>query len=165
MADVKLIGSDTLAWNDSSAHLVDYYAKFHAELSGILKSLRAVGKYNGLCKFAIYSDNSGSPGDVLYQTGQVSISFGVWTDIPTADVNITKNEYYWIAFICDTGMQIKRLADGLGTVKAHSSTKVFSTWSFSNGPSTNASQSVTYALAGWGSTGCPRQAMYFKMMG
>jgi hypothetical protein len=167
MADTKLVGhEDGVEWRPAVRNY-DRYDKCQAVATGTLKNIAIKSDRAADVKVAIYSDNAGDIGNVLAQIGSTAIVSG-WNYIPIANISIIAGTYYWLAHICNSDAIGEQDWVGAGIARRGIS-RTFSTFSFVSSPGYNYQYTGRdWAIAGWGelpSIGCPRQAMYFKMMG
>jgi len=102
MATGKLVGTDSAGTGTHGANYV-CYTKFTAAGTGIITELKVYALATGHVKVAIYSDNSGEPGDKI--TGNDSsqaIIADQWNTLTIANTNIVKDTPCWLGVIGDT---------------------------------------------------------------
>ena len=149
MADIKLVGNGDLSWNSGQS---DYYVeleRFQAVASGVLKSIRVYSGNACAVKVAIYADSSGSPGALLAAVNTATSCVNGWNTINISDVTILSGSYYWLAHTQQSGTGRVQGKNSGGNCKY--TTATFSTFTFPDPAGSGyASESYTWALAGWG---------------
>jgi hypothetical protein len=150
MADVKLIGNDALTVNDVVANTRVLYQKFAALSSANVTSIYVNGYAvtNANVKVAIYSDNAGTPGNVLAQSGDTVILKNQWNIISIASTAIVSGTYYWLAIVTNTTNGLGRRTTGGTTL--YSGNVTYATFSYANAPSGLTSSTLNSQIAGWG---------------
>jgi len=147
MTEVKLLGNDVITYSSSLNSNRFVPVKFTAIKTGTLKNIRVANDTTaGHIKVAIYTDNAGEPGSLLAYADAESFPASEWTTIAIADVNITKDTVYWLAFCSD--VYVKSNSSG-GVYRRK--TVTYSTFSFPDPAGTGfLSGTDSIAIAGWG---------------
>jgi hypothetical protein len=159
MADIKLIGNDDGVYSLFLSANFYYYQRFTAIQSGRLSSIRVKSSKDAGVAVAIYSDIGDLPNNCMSSVGTTSISAG-WNNIQMSPVSIVSGTMYWLAVNTNTSSAIFRNSSGHNTKSADGA---FTSWA--NSPQYLSSFSDRdIAIAGWGSTGCPRQAAHMRRL-
>ena len=163
MADVKLIGEDERSWTNTFTYNYAFFFRYSAVVSGSLNSIRVKSSKSASIKVALYSDSGGEPGSRL-TAAEADVVDG-WNTINMPNINIVLGTYYWIAFNSNSNI-VYRIS---GNAPRRYKSATYSSYSFPDPAGSGYTDDSGYfpALAGWGaeSSGCPRQAMYYKMLG
>lgn len=111
--------------------------------------ISSYGQASGNVEIAIYTDNSGVPGNLISGTEvSASVTGGVWSQVTIPNTYLAAGTY-WIVFDIDTAEAITSLSSGQ-TVG-----RIFQSWEFTSGlPSTAPS-------SGWTASGTPYDCTYF----
>ena len=103
----KLVGADESASSDSHNTYKNnlHLAKFVAEATGSITTIRlnAAGHVN--VKVGIYEDSSGQPGTLLSSVASTPVAPG-WNDIPIDPTFVTAGKPYWLAFNSDYALRV-----------------------------------------------------------
>jgi hypothetical protein len=148
MATAKLVGRDDVALSGNGG--ADYISttKFIALATGNVTEIKIRASGSGNVKVAIYADSSNTPGSRL---GVVNTSTAVVAGVNTItfpSTPITKDTYYWLAFLQDAAVCGYKLETALN--------KGWKATPFANGLPDPAGTGFTYAtdsndvIAGWG---------------
>jgi hypothetical protein len=124
-------------------------AQFTAEASGGLTEIKVRCASSGSIKLAIYSDNSGEPGELLSNafTDSTPVIAG-WNTIPFPTTPITAGQKYWLARNSDGNILYYQTQPG-----AHFRYKAAASSGFSFPSSAGGgfgSDQVYHLMAGWG---------------
>jgi hypothetical protein len=97
-------------------------------------------------RLGVYADSSGTPGSLLLDAGEVTVSNG-WVSISSLNLPVTQNTYYWLAF----NMQSTNGVTYKNGQPSRSHCRVSSTYgtlpsTFPSRPSYNSNQYVMQAM-------------------
>jgi VCBS repeat-containing protein len=60
----------------------------------------------GKVRLGVYADNNGSPGSLLLNAGEVTVTNG-WVAISQLELQVTQNAYYWLAYSLQSGNTLR----------------------------------------------------------
>jgi hypothetical protein len=138
---IKLIGNDNTntTQNGKDAFLL---AKFTADYTGVVTSIRSRGNANGNIKVAIYSDNAGSPNARLAIGTTTAVTANVTVACAVTPTLITAGTAYWIGMnTSQNGVNCRNNTGSTGTFIYKTST--YSTFTFPD-PAGTGFTSTTY---------------------
>lgn len=116
------------AWSKNYLSL----SKYQALKSATLSELQFYGNIATNFGVAIYEDSSGNPGTLLASGFGVHPSGGSWVGV-AINCDITKDSYYWLAFIFETGSNGSSVVSASGKTLKYKNVS-YSGFSFPNPP-------------------------------
>lgn len=132
-----------------------YFQQHVAAISGVVSELYIKANiYSGTLNamVALYSDNAGSPGNVLASSGDTSLVNG-WNIISVSPANVASGSTYWLSFNSNgtgTLKEIYRNNSG-GISKRKSAT--YSGFTFTDNPTGLSDNTSIVGLVGYGTVG------------
>jgi len=149
MATCKLLGSEGIYNSDDGGNYV-IYSKFTADATGKVIEIHVYSSANGHAKIAIYSDNSGEPGDkITGNDNSQAVTANQWNTLTIADTDIISGTVYWLGVAIETtGNSCKSASSG--GVKRNKSI-IYGTFSWPSSAGTGFSSSSSLSMiAGYG---------------
>lgn len=113
---MEVIGFDTDGYNDAFIGNTMIAVSITASANFSVSKLIVRGTGTANCSMGIYSDIGGNPGNLLGETGQVSMVMGLNTYTLATPVDLFSGSTYWIAFITSaTGVAVNTTVTTRGT--------------------------------------------------
>lgn len=105
-----------------------FIRRFYSSNDSLVSNVSVYSLLSGNVKVMVYSDNSGTPGNLLSSndTG-VACTGGQWNLISVPEFNVLSDTYYWIGAITDTNQAIGRHSTSGGVTEYLDA--VYSNWS------------------------------------
>lgn len=107
------LDSGDVTWNDPPNYLSALRFQNTAGTGTLTKLEILVYDYspNGMVRLGVYADDSGVPGSLLLDAGEVTVTNG-WVSIDGLSLSVTRDTYYWLAYDLNSENNIRYKTGG-----------------------------------------------------
>ena len=147
MADIKLIGTDTIGDTDVGPNYV-HACQFICGISGVVSLMAIYPRVDSNVRVAMYTDSgSNTVGTLIAESANTPITTGAWRYVSCAAGAITAGIKYWLAIQVETSGGAAYIITGV----APRGYKNQAYGAFpANGSGFSHDAGVLYSLQGWG---------------